>query len=151
MPAPLLSLLFLPALAAADPCAGIGRELAEADRTALAPLIGRQLDLRGVTIRESLRSGDWRVELHRVKNAAYAWRQMVFFLSLLPSDAPVFLTEAQALLDKQPAAFAKRFQPALDGLRMAVEEPHHWTDSPEPAPFLGWWQTDRWRTPPQGS
>jgi len=97
-----------------------------------------------------LRSGDWRVELHRVKNAAYAWRQMVFFLSLRPSDAPVFLTEAQALLDKQSAVFAKRFQPALDGLRIAVEEPQRWTDSPEPAPFLGWWQTDRWRTPPQG-
>lgn len=97
-----------------------------------------------------LRSGDWRVELHRVKNAAYAWRQMVFFLSLRPGDVPAFLVEAQALLDKQPAAFAKRFQPALDGLRMVAEKPHRWTASPEPAPFLGWWQTDRWRTPPQG-
>lgn len=97
-----------------------------------------------------LRSGDWRVELHRVKNAAYAWRQMVFFLSLRPSDVPAFLAEAQELLDKQSAVFAKRFQPALDGLRMAVEEPHRWTDCPDPAPFLGWWQTDRWRTSPQG-
>jgi hypothetical protein len=48
----------------------------------------------------------WRVELHRVKNAAYAWRQMVFFLSLRPNDVPAFLAEAQAQLDKQPAVFA---------------------------------------------
>ena len=37
MPSPLLSLLFLPVLAAADPCAGIDRTLADADKTALAP------------------------------------------------------------------------------------------------------------------
>jgi hypothetical protein len=75
---------------------------------------------------------------------------MVFFLSLRSGDAPTFLAEAQALLDKQPAALAKRFQPALDGLRMATEEPHRWTASSETAPFLGWWRTDRWRTPQQG-
>ncbi|WP_257387101.1 hypothetical protein [Tahibacter caeni] len=69
MASPLLSLFFLPALAAADPCAGIDRALAEADRTALAPLIGRQLELRGVTIRESLHSGDWRVFLIGARGA----------------------------------------------------------------------------------
>lgn len=87
-----------------------------------------------------LRGDVWRVELHRIKSAAYAWRQMVFFLSLRPSDVPEFLAEAQALLDKQPAAFAKRFQPALDGLRLAAEDPRRWTANPEPAPFLGWWR-----------
>lgn len=69
MPSPLLSLLFVPWLAAADPCAGIDRTLADADKAALAPLIGRQLELRGVTIRESLRRGDWRVFLIGARDA----------------------------------------------------------------------------------
>ncbi|MBN8738253.1 MAG: hypothetical protein BGP24_03655 [Lysobacterales bacterium 69-70] len=69
MPLPLLSLLFVPLLAAADPCAGIDRNLADADKAALAPLIGRQLELRGVTVRESLRRGDWRVFLIGARDA----------------------------------------------------------------------------------
>ena len=69
MPSPLLSLLFLPVLAAADPCASIDRTLADADKAALAPVIGRQLELRGVSVRESLRSGDWRVFLIGARDA----------------------------------------------------------------------------------
>ena len=69
MSTPLLSLLLLPVLAAADPCAGVDRTLADADKAALAPLIGRQLELRGLTIRESLRSGDWRVFLIGARGA----------------------------------------------------------------------------------
>jgi hypothetical protein len=33
--------------------------------------------------RQQLKSADWRSRLHMVKNTAYAWRQMVFFLWLL--------------------------------------------------------------------
>lgn len=92
-----------------------------------------------------LKGGAWHAELHRIKNAAYAWRQMVFLLSLCESELPAFLTEAHAVLNQQPAAFAQVFRPALQGLQMAVTAPQIWLASPEPAPFLGWKDTQRWR------
>lgn len=49
-----------PALAA-DACAGIDRSLAEADKSALTTTVARQLQLRGVTIKTSLRSEAWQV------------------------------------------------------------------------------------------
>lgn len=65
----LLSLLLAPQLASADACAGIDRNLDEADRTRLAPLVGRQLEVRGVTLKLSLRSGDWRAFLIGARDA----------------------------------------------------------------------------------
>jgi hypothetical protein len=115
-------------------------------------LADRVIDLAGVCyawvlhhLQLSLLTGDWRTELHRIKNAAYAWRQMVFLLSLRSSEAPDFLAHADALLSQQPSAFAQRFRPALQGLRMAAEEPELWLKSSEPLPFLGWKDTQRWR------
>lgn len=46
---------------AADACAGIDRELAEADKPALTAAVAKQLQLRGVRLQASLRRGDWRV------------------------------------------------------------------------------------------
>ena len=92
-----------------------------------------------------LKGGAWHAELHRIKNAAYAWRQMVFLLSLCESELPAFLTQAHAVLNQQPAAFAQVFRPALQGLQMAVTTPQIWLASPEPVPFLGWKDTQRWR------
>jgi len=92
-----------------------------------------------------LTGGAWHAELHRIKNAAYAWRQMVFLLSLRESELPAFLTEAHALLNRQPHAFAQAFRPALQGLQMAATKPQVWLASAEPAPFLGWKDTQRWR------
>lgn len=59
--------------------------------------------------------------LIQVKNAAYASRQMVFFLALLPSERiPAFVAWAQAHLDTQSENFSVRFQPALRGLELAA-------------------------------
>jgi len=66
----LLSLLLLaPPLASADACSGIDRQLDDADKTRLAPVIGRQLEVRGVTLKLSLRSGDWRAFLIGARDA----------------------------------------------------------------------------------
>jgi hypothetical protein len=92
-----------------------------------------------------LKEGDWRTELHRIKNAAYAWRQMVFLLSLRPSEAPAFLTHADALLNHQTGSFSQRFRPAVQGLRMALETPEVWAADSQSTPFLGWKDTHRWR------
>jgi len=95
--------------------------------------------------RLQLKGAAGHAELHHIKNAAYAWRQMVFLLSLRESELPAFLTEAHALLNQQPAAFAQAFRPALQGLQMAVIAPQIWLAHQDPAPFLGWKDTQRWR------
>ncbi|ALM82611.1 hypothetical protein ASB57_06255 [Bordetella sp. N] len=92
--------------------------------------------------------GDWRVELRRIKNSAYAWRQMVFLLSLREPEAASFVAEAQALLAQEPEPLARRFRPALNGLRTAILTPDAWRAAQEPAPFLGWSDTQRWRARP---
>lgn len=80
---------------------------------------------------------DWRSRLQGLKNAAYAWRQMIVFLSELDADrqsrawAPIEETFAA-----QPEAFRGRFDPAMIGLRNAL------TGAPPDAnggrAFLGW-------------
>ncbi|MCQ4163307.1 hypothetical protein [Tahibacter harae] len=55
-----LALAFLVA-PAAEPCAGVDRALDEAERPGLVALAARQLEVRGVAVHASLRSGDWRV------------------------------------------------------------------------------------------
>ncbi len=65
----LLSLLLAPQLALADVCTPIDRHLDEADKTRLAPVIGRQLEVRGVTLKLSLRSGEWRAFLIGARDA----------------------------------------------------------------------------------
>jgi hypothetical protein len=65
---------------------------------------------------------DWRAGLHAVKNAAYAWRQMIFFLSLEPEDSiREFLAWAGDSLGREAPAFQARFRPALHGLARAVD------------------------------
>jgi hypothetical protein len=62
-----------------------------------------------------------KARLRMVKNAAYAWRQMVFFLSLGPKDCiDSFQLWAAEHLDKQSPDFQARFRPALVGLSLAV-------------------------------
>ena len=63
----------------------------------------------------------WQPRLKMVKNTAYAWRQMVFFLSLLSEDeVAAFSQWAAEHLSEQSADFAARFRPALIGLSDAI-------------------------------
>lgn len=65
-----LALLALPGLLrAASPCAGVERNLDEAEQKQLAPVIGRQLQLRGVVLKQALRSASWQVFLVGVRDA----------------------------------------------------------------------------------
>ncbi len=62
---------------------------------------------------------DW---LIRLKNTAYAWRQMIFFVSLA-GDAPGFarwVRERVQHVARRDAAFAGRFEPAVRGLELAA-------------------------------
>jgi hypothetical protein len=63
----------------------------------------------------------WQPRLRMVKNSAYAWRQMVFFLALLPTErVDMFLEWAYEHLAQQRPAFHARFRPALHGLALTA-------------------------------
>ncbi len=70
-------------------------------------------------VRQLRMAGDYRQQLVRVKNTAYAWRQMVFYLSFV-SNVPAFLAWARAQLAKYDAAFGARFEPVMRGLELAA-------------------------------
>ncbi|MEL7051004.1 MAG: hypothetical protein AAGM45_04365 [Cyanobacteria bacterium J06588_5] len=61
----------------------------------------------------------WHASLIHLKNAAYAWRQMVFFLTMR-GNTQSFLIWAKDYLNQQPLEFQRRFQPALVGLELAA-------------------------------
>ena len=72
--------------------------------------------------RQQIKIANWHARLVMVKNTAYAWRQMIFFLSLIPEgELSLFIDWAQADLEQQPEPFRNRFQPTLQGLRSAAE------------------------------
>lgn len=53
-----------------------------------------------------------------VRDAAYAWRQMIFFLSIAPPTAlPAFLQRSAAIMESEDDGFQERFAPVLTGLR----------------------------------
>ena len=86
-----------------------------------------------------------------VKSAAYAWRQMVFWLSLLPeTQVAEFLRAADAHLADQRAGFAARFRPALEGLRRAADgrSPQGGWRSRGSRRFLGWSDGRHWLLEP---
>jgi hypothetical protein len=86
----------------------------------------------------------WRARLHALKNSAYAWRQMVFFLSLAQkTEVEGFLAWAADHLGARPAAFQARFRPVLAGLVRAAggETPG---DDPAARVFLGWTNGKHW-------
>ena len=57
-----------------------------------------------------------------IKRTAYAWRQTIFYLSMLGSnrrDSAILQIEAH--FRDQPLAFRIRFDPVMRGLRLAAE------------------------------
>lgn len=61
----------------------------------------------------------WHHFLVNLKNAAYAWRQMVFYLSF-DADTAAFLGWARKQLEPADEAFRLRFEPAIRGLELAA-------------------------------
>jgi hypothetical protein len=98
--------------------------------------------------RQQLKAYRHHARLIMVKNTAYAWRQMIFFLSLIPQDdVSEFIGWAQDHLDAQPDAFRNRFRPALKGLESAAAgQSFDTTDGlyANGRRFLGWSKSRRW-------
>ncbi|TCO51603.1 hypothetical protein EV646_101594 [Kribbella antiqua] len=60
----------------------------------------------------------WVSGLQAIKNAAYAWRQAIFFLSFCE---PATQRESMARLRDRAAVLGPRFAPAVDGLEAVIE------------------------------
>ena len=91
---------------------------------------------------------EWHARLIMVKNSAYAWRQMVFYLSFVEADElNEFMAWARSHLSKQQPEYQNRFGPAFDGLIAASEgrTPHHVdANRNDGRQFLGWSKSRHW-------
>ena len=81
-----------------------------------------------------------------LKNTAYAWRQMIFFLSLLsPVEIEAFLAWAELHLEEQREDFRTRFRPALNGLKFAAAGGSlDRSNNRDVQRFLGWSHKGHW-------
>lgn len=96
--------------------------------------------------RQQIKIGKGHARLIMVKNTAYAWRQMIFFLSIASEgERHEFLTWAEDHLNKQSDQFQQRFRPAMMGLKLGLDgaliEAHAATGARR---FLGWSKEPHW-------
>jgi hypothetical protein len=96
--------------------------------------------------RQQMKASNWHAQLIMLKNTAYAWRQMIFFLALSPTGYPVhFLNWAEDQFQRQTEEFKARFRPALAGLEVAVTGAK--PDNLSTRSFLGWSKDRHWLFP----
>jgi len=96
--------------------------------------------------RQQINARKRHARLIMVKNTAYAWRQMIFFLSLASEDERrEFLVWAEDHLTQQSDQFQRRFRPAMIGLKLGLDgasiEAHA---SAGARRFLGWSKDPHW-------
>ena len=103
---------------------------------------------RWICRRQRMKVHTWHAGLILLKNTAYAWRQMIFFLALgSERRVTAFLRWAEEHLDEEPEELRNRFRPALAGLRLAAEGGSVDGESPEARRFLGWSKARHWLMP----
>lgn len=110
---------------------------------------------RWICRRLQVKADKWHALLIQVKNAAYAWRQMVFYLALLPPEqVALFLSWAKEYLTEQSESFQVRFRPALVGLELAARGQSLNSEAAQRAGahrFLGWSKERHWLLADQGT
>ena len=99
-----------------------------------------------ISKRQQIKTRKGHARLITVKNTAYAWRQMIFFLSLTnDGERREFLSWAGEQLHKQSDEFQQRFRPAMIGFELAIAgdsiEAHSATGARR---FLGWSKGPHW-------
>jgi len=98
--------------------------------------------------RQQAKCDQWHGRLIMLKNTAYAWRQMIFFLSLIPQrHVQSFLSWAGEHLADQTPGFQRRFAPAFTELARAAEghaPADHSTPKAHDRLFLGWSKDRHW-------
>lgn len=104
---------------------------------------------RWICHRQQMPLAEHHARLVMLKNTAYAWRQMIFYLSFLGAGEQKRLAEWMgAHLSQQSVEFRVRFQPAFDGL-LAVLAGNDVTATGGRR-FLGWAVREHWLMPGAG-
>ena len=99
---------------------------------------------RWICRRQQTKTTTWHAKLIMLKQSAFAWRQMVFYVSRLsPAELGEFIAWAGATLQEQSDDFRTRFLPALRGLALARDGVSP-VGSPDARRFLGWTQKQHW-------
>jgi hypothetical protein len=111
---------------------------------------------RWICQRQQMVIRDWRAQLQMMKNTAYAWRQMVFYLSLAnASEVANFQDWSSSQLGAQQPEFARRFEPVLAGLDAVITGETFDSAGRHAASggrrFLGWTLTRHWLLPGEGN
>jgi hypothetical protein len=89
--------------------------------------------------RQQLPVDHYHAGLIMLKNTAYAWRQMVFYMSLLQvEEQKDLLLWMYSHLVKQDAYFRNRFEPVMTGLKSAVIDSRPLRNESDGLRFLGW-------------
>ena len=92
--------------------------------------------------RQQVKSTKGHAKLIMLKQTAYAWRQMVLYVSRLThEEAGEFLRWAKEHLSAQPGEFSDRFSPVLHGLDTVHKGEPLSSHAPR---FLGWTQSRHW-------
>ncbi|HEY6252477.1 MAG TPA: hypothetical protein VI685_21185, partial [Candidatus Angelobacter sp.] len=120
-------------------------------------LSGRVRELSEQCLRWILRrqtSTSWKANLRMVKNSAYAWRQMVFFLSLLDSsEIRAFIQWTRAEAVRQKSTRAEQFESAVAGLELVVNggsiDQQDVQGAFQARRFLGWTTGRHWLLGPE--
>jgi hypothetical protein len=100
-------------------------------------------------------SKSWKANLRMVKNSAYAWRQMLFFLSLLDSDTMLSFSQWMRSEEmKQNSPLAQRLEPILSGFELVAnggsfDQQGIGRTSVEARRFLGWTTGRHWLLGPE--
>ncbi|QXH53498.1 hypothetical protein KSS94_10445 [Pseudomonas fakonensis] len=122
-------------------------------KTLLQPRLGTLAltCFKWVCARQQIRLEHRHARLVMLKNTAYAWRQMVFYLAMLDEPERQRAFEAiETHFAAQPAAWRDQFLPAMLGLRLAAAG--HRLPQGEPSAegarvFLGWSTQPHWLLP----
>lgn len=114
-------------------------------------LLGRfagmaQSCFRWIASRNQVKVDDWHTQLILIKNSAYAWRQMVFYLSMLSAaDMASVLDWMGNYFEQQSEHFQLRFRPVLEGLKACARgTPQNLHVHERGGPFLGWSDKRHW-------
>lgn len=100
--------------------------------------------------RQQTKLNAYHAALVMLKNTAYAWRQLIFYLAQVPnSEQHALLMWMRQTLKDQSTEFQRRFEPALKGLENAAAGEA--VDSGGGRIFLGWTTTKHWLIPPVAS
>ncbi|MET9259465.1 hypothetical protein [Amycolatopsis sp. NPDC004079] len=116
---------------------------------ASAPALAAE-SLKWTVTRLATRTDHHHAALQAIKNAAYAWRQALFFLSFCDTDTQR-ATVGQLAEQVTRAGLAERFTPAVTGLAHVVEggrfTPDGQVDGEAGRRFLGWTTGRHWCLP----